>query len=535
MKQFLHTLGLLALLLGMATTAQAAPAYPGKIKKTMADGRTVEVYLRGDEHVHYYEDDRGLILQEGAAGCLSYAADQQAARRQIEQQWQTVQQARRKVAPATITRKFPTTGVVKGLVILAEYEDVKFSTPDAHATFDAMANQAHYDGPHASGSVYDYFVAQSGGRFTPQFEVVGPLTLPHNRRYYGENEKAAEMIEDACKAAKAQGTDFTQFDVNNDGTVDFVFVIFAGYGESQGGPMECIWPKMLDMTYETWTTFDGLYLGVAACTCELHGNEGAVTDGVGTFCHEFSHILGLPDVYDTSTASMTMAMGMMAWDIMDKGLYNDDTRTPAGYTAMDRYTVGWLTPTVLDQPALGVALTPLGTSNEACFIVNPDDPNEYYTIENRQLVGWDSALPGHGLIVTHVHYVPQIWAANHVNRLGNGTYEHVELIAADGLKTEATYGSDPFPGTGEATAFSPREWHTGEAVGRPLTGIREAEDGTVYFDFRADEAAAVQQPAGHLANPRACESAYDLQGRKLPGSLTAPGLRIINRNIYIIK
>ena len=521
MNKSLYKHILLAAFLLTALAAEAAPAYPGKIRKTMADGRLAEVYLRGDEYGHYYETIDGHLLDVMPDGRLCLAENEQSKRQQLADDWAEARSKSARVAPANITRRFPTTGVVKGLVILAEYQDVKFSTDTIHAVFDAMANQHGYDGPHASGSVYDYFVAQSGGLFTPEFEVVGPVQLPHNRRYYGENEKAAEMIVDACDLAKSAGVDFTQFDVNADGNVDFVFVVYAGYGESQGGPTESIWPKMLDMTYETWNTYDGLFLGVAACTCELHGNEGSVIDGVGTFCHEFSHILGLPDIYDTGT--IPNGMGMMAWDVMDIGMYNDDTRKPACYTAMDLFTVGWLQAEVLDAPELNVALKP----GDARFIVNPANPNEYYTLENRQQVGWDSGLPAHGLIVSHIHYVPSLWSSNRVNQTSGSNYEHVELVPADGNKEANTYAGDPFPGSRQLTTFSSASWHTDAADYRPaVTNIRE-EGTTLMLDFRAAEAAGLTETT---LVPAADTKTYDLMGRP---TVRQHGIVIQNHTKYI--
>ena len=154
---------------------------------------------------------------------------------------------------------------------------------------------------------------------------------------------------DACIAADTQaGVDFSLYDVNNDDFVDFVFVIFAGHGEAQGGSSDCIWPAMMYLENSVYDYFDDKNLNVAACACELKDAEGEEWDGVGTICHEFSHILGLLDVYD---ARYSGGYGMGHYDMMDVGPYIADGRIPAGYTAMDRYTVGWLDPVVLSEPA----------------------------------------------------------------------------------------------------------------------------------------------------------------------------------------
>ena len=247
--------------------------------------------------------------------------------------------------------------------------------------------------------------------------------------------------------------------------------------------------------------YDGLYLGQAACSCELRGNEGEDMDGIGTFCHEFSHILGLPDIYDVAYSGMA---GMVTWDVMCKGLYNDDSKTPAGYTAMDKYTVGWLEPVVLDAPAMNLTLKPFSESNEAYFIVCGADNNEYFTLENRQQTGWDKALGGHGLIISQIHYDKSLWNSNRVNTTSVG-YEHVALIAADGHASEDTEAGDPFPGeTGNTqytdTSMPGARWHsTSAAVDCPITNIRE-NDGMITFDFKADATGLAMVESGGTVN-----------------------------------
>lgn len=494
----------------------AVPAYRGKISYTQPDGSRVTVYLRGDEYSHFYESEDGAVLLRDNAGSLCYATldasgepvasafqatdisrrsaaaqsyissqDRRTILRALSAKGDKARAARR--APGTYTRKFPTTGVVTGLVILAEYQDVKFAEGHTREMYDELANAENYQGDYATGSVHDYFVAQSYGEFTPRFDVVGPVTLPHDMKYYGTDELVAEMIIDACNEAKATtDVDFSKYDADGDGNVDFVFVIYAGYGEAQGGPYQSVWPQKVDLTYESWNTYDGLFLVNAACTCELHGNEGTEPDGIGTFCHEFSHILGLPDVYDTSAGGSSF--GMSDWDIMDHGTYLDNGRTPAGYTAMDKYSVGWIQPIVIKDAASDLTLRPLSESKEAYFIVCEGNENEYYTLENRQNTGWDIALPGHGLLITHVHYVPSLWSSNRVNA-SSGGYEHISLVPADNNKSATSFAGDPFPGSKSITEFTDTtnpaaSWYTtDEPVNSPVTNIRE-ENGIIKFDFK---------------------------------------------------
>ena len=500
----------------------AAPARPGKIVYRQPDGTTLAVYLRGDERFHYYVSEDGMALLPDAGRTLRYAevaadggvgptgmaahavADRGAAERLyvktadralVSSALARAHESRlraeaagmaRGAMPGGIDRKFPTTGGIRGVIILAQFTDKAFSRDDIREVYSAMANEEDYRGPYASGSIRDYFVAQSAGKFVPTFDVIGPVQLPHESAYYASQEIASQLMIDACTAAdETAGVDFSDYDYNGDGYVDFVFVVFAGYGQAQGGGEDCVWPQAVDLTYESWNVYDGLYLAQSACSCELQGYGGGVIDGIGTFCHEFSHILGLPDIYDPAYSGMP---GMLDWDIMDVGLYNDDSRTPAGYTAMDKYTVGWLEPMVLDAPAEGVELRPLSEANEAYFIVCGDNDDEYFTLENRQQTGWDKGLPGHGLIISHVHYVPSLWASNRVNTTSSG-YEHVALVPADNMATDATMAGDPFPGTSGNTEFTDTShpaasWHTSDAaVDCPVTNIRE-EGGVIKFDFK---------------------------------------------------
>lgn len=543
MKRIVFRLAIaVCLLCFFVCSAFPAPAWPHKVMYAQADGTSLAVYVQGDERLHYYvSEDDCVLLPDGkgslryaevsadgravSTGMVAHAADVRSVAerlyvqsidkaRVIESLSSEYDDIRRGAAvksaveasvsglPGEIAQTFPTVGNIRGLIILAEFTDKKFARDDIRDLYDDMANDENYAGPYASGSIKSYFKAQSCGKFVPEYDVVGPVVLPHDMAYYGLDERASELMIDACKAADTDtDVDFSQYDFNEDGKVDFVFVVYAGYGQAQGGPEETVWPQAVDLTYESWDMYDGLYLGQAACSCELRGYEGENMDGIGTFCHEFSHILGLPDIYDVAYSGMA---GMVTWDVMCKGLYNDDSKTPAGYTAMDKYTVGWLEPFVLDAPAMNLTLKPFSESNEAYFIVCGADNNEYFTLENRQQTGWDKALGGHGLIISQIHYDKSLWNSNRVNTTSVG-YEHVALIAADGHASEDTEAGDPFPGeTGNTqytdTSMPGARWHsTSAAVDCPITNIRE-NDGMITFDFKADATGLAMVESGGTVN-----------------------------------
>lgn len=258
----------------------AVPAYPKLILKKQGDGTSLRTYLRGDEYGHYYTTEDGAILSEGSDGFLYYSAlaqdgviqasnvmasnveDRDAAEKEFvvhqdrsaileafqSRRERALQSSRRNPHPAEV--KTLAKGTVNGLVILVDYQDIKFSVPSPNEVFNQLYNTENYMGDYASGSVRDYFTDQSKGVFTPHFDIIGPVTLPHARAYYGMEEKGAEMIIDACKKAKEDfQTDFSKYDADGDGYVDFIFVVYAGYGEAQGGPTESVWPKAVDLTY----------------------------------------------------------------------------------------------------------------------------------------------------------------------------------------------------------------------------------------------------------------------------------------------
>lgn len=518
-----------------ALPAVAVPAKPGIVKVSQPDGTFIMAEIKGDEDFSWYEDASGkLMVGDKADGFLkevSAAGLEQLRAASLSDKAAAVESARKKsaarITPAEIKRDFPTTGTVRGLIVLAEFQDVKFQPESTRDYFDAKVNQPDYSGPETYGSVNDFFREQSRGVFTPEFDIVGPVTLPRDRASYGLYEDLDGLFRDAAVQAQAEyGTDFSRYDINGDKFVDFFFVIFAGHGEAQGGGIECVWPAMKDITDYVFDSFGGMYLGVAACSCELKGGEGNDPDGVGTICHEFSHILGLPDIYDP----MGTGYGMGHYDIMCYGPYNDDGRTPCNYTSMEKFTLGWIEPTVLDKPTEGYTLHDFGETDECVFIVNPANANEYYTLENRQQTGFDKALPGHGLVISYCHYDKSAWAKNTVNSPLYSRYEHVSIIPADNFRdTQKGEDGDPWPGTTFNMSFTDtslpaaRWFSTGDPVGQPVTNIQEDPEGVITFDFMftngVDSIEATAEEAEY----------YDLQGYRVNRAMLSPGIYICRK------
>lgn len=410
----------------VATVAFAVPAKRGvKQTITLTDGTQVTVELRGDEHAHWWQSDDGqryvcdstgvwktVTQEEIAAGAKKRAAAKQlsmAAKRRTMAKGLGAKQA------ASAESGFK--GQKRGLIILVNFSDTKFNTSTygpTHALYDSIANFSGYSNHGFKSSISDYFKAQSGGQFLLNFDVAGPVTLSHGYRYYGQNYYGYDlypdvMVREACKAVDST-IDFKQFDWDGDGVAEEVFVLYAGYGEHDTGKASLIWPHMYKLSYTEGgaLTLDGVTIDTYACTSELQV-DGSLA-GIGTFCHEFSHCMGFPDMYDTNDNSGNYGMG--SWDLMCSGSYNGDTYTPAGYTGYEKMVCGWTTPVELDSDTTITDMQPLADMGQTYIIYNKGNANEYYILENRQLTGYDAALPGAGLLIEHIDYDPDIWAYN---------------------------------------------------------------------------------------------------------------------------
>lgn len=520
----------LSLLAAMwAFGASAVPAKPGLLTMTQADGSEIEVRLVGDEFSHYYLSEDGYLLT--TAGRDFYYADIDAEGAPVSSGIRATPAALR---PAAATRflnglnkehmisamslrreaaiasripvmrsrgatgdegslpapvpgllpgsDFPCFGEQKVLVILVNYSDVKMSTSDAHMYFSGLLNEPDFSLNGATGSARDYFEECSKGRFLPEFDVYGPVELPNPRAYYGKNdrygndENAWKMVTDACRMLDGE-VDFSQYDRNHDGYIDNVFIFYAGKGEATGGGDDTVWPHSweLENAGKGSYKFDGVLVNRYACSNELVGMKA---DGVGTFVHEFSHVMGLPDLYATNGG---FSFTPDAWSVLDYGPYNNDGHTPPLYGAFERCVLGWMTPGEIAGP-LTVELSPISTNTAG--IIRTASENEYFLLENRQRTGWDAYLPGHGMLVWHIHYVPSIWDANAVNNSAN--HQYVDLVEADDIKTRLSRAGDSFPGTAGITEFtddtspSMKTWE-GESLGLPVTEITETPEGMITF------------------------------------------------------
>ena len=488
MKKLLY----IYLLLCLAISASAVPAKRGPRNITQPDGTTITAWLHGDEFYNYFTDAEGRILERDGNG-FYVAGD-----RQTDENIR----AKRAASPMKKARKVgtPNLNASRGLFILVNFTDSTYRSTDTRAQMDSMLNQHGYNYDGSPGSARDYFIEQSGGRFAPHFDVYGPVTLSHPESYYGANYSGTntdklgyQMIIDACNAIDSQ-VDFSIYDTDNDGYIDFVYVIYAGMGANDGGKETDIWPHQWGVYTgaRIIRRYDGKVLDNYACGAEVNGLNRR--NGIGVLAHEFSHVLGLPDYYDVNYQdNYDNGITPNEWSLMDYGPYNNDGICPPNYSAHDKYFLGWSTPTLLDT-AENVTLP--ADNNTFRYITSDGSTTaatsekRVYYIENRQNTGWDEYLPGHGLVVWDVNYKASLWSANTVNSTTNVTRFTVVSASGDknyiGLCSTAGFedlcNHDPFPGTTGTTAFYP--FITGNQqpadCAYPMTDITEA-NGVITF------------------------------------------------------
>ena len=559
------------LVLGLSC-AHAVPAKKG-VKRTikLADGTSVVAELKGDEFASYWQADDGkCYVQDVDSRTFKITDKAQVVNRGLAKRQKANDERIKRFAKRgpkrEITGAFSHfTGIKKGLIILVNFKDVKFGKTHTRTMFNNIANKKGFTNSLGfKGSVKDYFLAQSNGQFELDFDVVGPYTLSQNMAYYGAHGKDGQvdvkpghMVLEACQMAD-KDVNYADYDWDGDGEVDQVFVIYAGFGEADGGPEDTIWPhesQLSSWVGKPYATKDGVSVNTYAC-----GNENTYDmlgrsriNGIGTICHEFSHCLGYPDLYDTNYGGN---FGMGSFDLMCSGSYNGESFCPPNYSAYEKWVAGWITPTVLDKPASVKGMQAQDVKYGQAFVVyNDNNKNEYYLIENRQQsVGiWDKLLPASGMMITHVDYDENIWEWNNVNTIVNysnlngpeyayldNDHQRLTIFHADneeGASTNSQAGDlYPFNGNNSLTdTSSPAAtiYQGGTTMGKPITNITQNEDGSIDFDFMGGSNDNIITGIHFVENdevPSFGQGVYSLDGRYMGAS--ANGL---DKGIYIVN
>ena len=515
----------------------AMPAKRG-IKRTITlpNGTEKTVTLVGDEHLHYFVDADGNAYTN-TGGSFVKADINQLKKRGMErrkgaQRHRIARMSRlqKNASARRLARKASNyTGKKKGLIILVEFSDKSFMETNNKALYNRIANEKNFKHGDFIGSVSDYFYAQSYGTFELSFDIAGPVKLSKKQSYYGQNDSdgndmhPGEMVIEALEAIK-DTTDFAQYDWDGDKEVDQVYIIYAGRGEADGGPGNVIWPHEYTLTEEGMSeagikpqTFNGITIDTYACSNEI--DENSQTAGIGNICHEFSHCLGYPDMYDTEYQNS----GMGYWDLMDAGAYNGNGFCPPEYTSYERWVAGWKEPIELKTDTVITNMKAI-SENGDCFIMRNDNcDTEYYLLENRQFTGWDKELPGSGLLILHVDYYEDVWNDNSVNTTSglydNGKgHECLTWVAADNMKKYTVYQGDRYYDLDDMVtdtypyekcdSFSNRSkpaatvYHKNtdgsKYLNKKVTGITQNKDKTIAFVFGLDSGSGTTPASGTI-------------------------------------
>ena len=442
----------------------ARPARPGRTTVTQPDGTTINTIIRGDEwfHIHTTEDGKAIIRdtdgwwsyaiydQNGEKKSSGYhvgkdtpkvvlgqsmmintsAMHDNASRKRELMQSKLQERQMMKAASKNSSQK-----TKRGLIILAAYKDVPFTY--SSKDFDESMNSKPQ-------SAKEYFNDQFEGMYDFEFDISPIVTLSGNRKWYGENDafgddkRAAEMAEEACRLAHDAGVDFSKYDMDGDGEVDNVHIFFAGGDESEGDGDDRIWAHQWYITTGGGLpvlTLDGKTIDRYSCSSELTRpsaySSKYVIAGIGAFCHEYSHTLGLPDFYDTNYETNGYSAGLWGFtSLMDMGSYNNNGNTPPYYNAIERELLGLSTPMTIKEGA-SYSMGPIHEDGRY-YRMDTDRNKEYYLFECRAAEGWDAYIGGEGMLVYHIDKTDsKLWEySNKINY--QLSHQCADLIEADG-------------------------------------------------------------------------------------------------------
>ena len=553
-KSLLHIFSLCLFVASlMVNQAVAVTAYPGQIQYKQANGTTITIQLRGDERVKWALTEDGYTLMMNSQGNYEYAIQNENgdltpsgievsnAKVRTDAEKSLLSKIEKglyysksqlsmmksiwEIKSAESQKAFPTTGNRKLVCILMGFKDKAFTKTQAE--FNNLFNQVGYSTGGATGSVKDFYLENSWNQFNLTVDVFGPYTASQNMSYYGANDASGNdanpraLVTEAVTLADASAN-YANYDNDGDGAVDGVYVIYAGYGEEAGASTNAIWAHAWSIST---VVKDGKSISKYSCSAELSGSSGTTITAIGVICHEFGHVLGAPDYYDTNYSTGGQFEGTGKWDMMASGSWNNNGVTPAHHNAYTKVKVyGWATATVLSSVA-NVTVNPV-IGNQSFYQINSTTSGEYWIMENRQQTGFDAYIPGHGLMVYHVHST--VASASSSNNI-NATYpQKMYPVCANATSnpgtTAATYGTIngtgcPFPGSGAKTSFTDattpnmKSW-AGANTAKPMTSIAEnATSKVITFSFMGGSSSGTAPSATTVAASAIGTTSVTLNGQ----------------------
>ncbi|MBR1547803.1 MAG: M6 family metalloprotease domain-containing protein [Prevotella sp.] len=394
-------------------------------------------------------------------------------------------------------------GKRRQLVVLAAFADKAFAESQPIAFWDKVFNAPHFAEPPFSGSVRDYFYDQSYGQLLLQFDIHYVVLADSQTKYRStdtDDENSQYLVCDIVDSLSARGTvDWSQYDWDGDGFVDQLLIVYAGKGMNDGGGSNTIWPhqwwlSLHDGCKERTVTAGGNSYAVD-CYCCVQELTGRNTYGVfGTICHEYSHCFGLPDFYYGATSYVRN------WDLMDYGNNNGSGFCPPGYSAHERMFMGWLDMPELTEPTQITGMQALSDSAQAYIIRNDAWPDEVYVVENRQQHGWDSSLPGSGIVIFHVDFDKDIWRGLTSEMVNSSKRKRYTIFAANNRSTSSgqAYWAYPYQGNDSLTNTSVPSASLLRAaadgtnlMSKPITGMSVDDGGLASFRFMMPETTGI--------------------------------------------
>ena len=471
-----------------AFAANAVPAYDKDIKYRQSDGSVITIRLHGDEFYHYITSN-GKVVALGDDGMFHPASKPVFDAQEIMRRRSILMQDRKSSGLMKTNDTFSLSlGELHFLVLLIEFSDLKFTVPDAKEAFSAMLNEPGYSTNGGTGSAADFYKDNSNNRFRPIFDVYGPVTVSGAYADYGANDSSGydiapdKLLLEACKKLDPD-VDFSIYDNDNNGILDNIFYYYAGYNEAEGAGANTIWPHA-SAAYEPGLKLDGVIPYSYACTSEYRGRNGESMAGIGTFCHEFGHVLGLPDYYDVDYEENGTSNNLYTFSLMASGSYNNNGRTPPYLCSVSRWLLGWIDDLKLTTAAGQYTLKPV--QNDDCLSTPTSMDGEFFIYEVRTGEGWDSAVrlnssqkPIEGLLIYHVDMSENIidgktaaslWEKNELNN-----YQlHPCYYIVSPKNGYSDYNDFMWPGTTGTTSFESKEW-SGARTGYQLSDITYAD------------------------------------------------------------
>lgn len=463
--------------------ARAVPATPSPFQHRQPDGSVVTIYIHGDEFYHYLTCN-GQVVVIGKDGFIHPASKPVLDKNLIRQKRARMAAPGRKATAGRREEDRLSLGDKHFLVLLIEFDDLRFTVPNVNDAFSRMLNAEGYSENGGTGSAADYYKENSNGRFKPVFDVFGPVKVSKGYAYYGENDDKGydkhpdELLLEACALLDDQ-VDFSVYDHNNDKFIDNIFFYYAGHNEAEGADAYHIWPHASG-AYDKNLVLDGTHTMSYACTSEYSGRNGNSMAGIGTFCHEFAHVLGLPDFYDTDYEDNGTSVNMYDFSIMSGGSYNNNGCTPPYMCALERWMLGWMDTINTTSTPGDYVLKPV--QEDDCLSTPTSVDGEFFMYEVRNGQGWDSYIltrttspAPHGMLIYHVDMsdnpvagttAKNLWDKNELNCYSDHPCCYIEKPK----NSYSDYNDMLWPGTSGYTGFEGTEW-AGRKSGFVLSDI----------------------------------------------------------------